>query len=63
MLQRYVGMNLLGIEIKKLILMNKPGYLKLLLLELRKILMYQFWYDLAEPKYGKKIKFVLHGYK
>ena len=30
---------------KTQILMNKPVYLGLSLLELRKILMYEFWYD------------------
>ena len=38
------------------ILMNKPVYLGLSILELRKILMHQFWYDYVKPKYGKKAK-------
>ena len=38
--------NLLTIEMKKTeILMNKPVYLRLSIMELSKILMYEFWYD------------------
>ena len=49
--------HLLAIEMKKTeILMNKPVYLGLSLLELSKILMYEFWYDYLKPKYGKKAK-------
>ena len=32
------------------ILMNKPVYLGLSILELSKIVMYEFWYDYAKPK-------------
>ena len=38
------------------ILMNKPVYLRLSILELSKILMYEFWYDYVKPKHGKKAK-------
>ena len=38
------------------ILKNKPVYLGLSILELNKILMYEFWYDYVKPKYGKKAK-------
>ena len=34
--------------------MNKPMYLGLSMLELSKILMYEFWHDYLKPKYGKK---------
>ena len=37
--------------------MNKPVYLRLSVLELSKVLMYEFWYDYVKPKYGKKAKF------
>ena len=47
--------HLLAIEMKK-ILMNKTVYLGLSILELSKILMYEFWYDYVKPKYGKKAK-------
>ena len=36
--------------------MSKPVYLRLSLLELSKILMYEFWYDYVKPKCGKKAK-------
>ena len=36
--------------------MNKPVYLGLQILKLSKILMHEFWYDNAEPKYGEKVK-------
>ena len=49
--------HLLIIEIEKTeILMNKPVYLGLSILELSKMLMYAFWYDNVKPKYGKKAK-------
>ena len=38
---------------KAQILMNKPVYLGLSVLELSKILMYEFWYDYVKPKYEK----------
>ena len=42
--------------------MNKPANLELSILELSKILMYEFWYDYVKPKYGQKEKIVLYGY-
>ena len=36
--------------------MNKPLYLGFSILELRKILMYEFWYDHVKPKYDEKSK-------
>ena len=48
--------NLLAIEMKKKnknktdTLMNKPVYLGLSILELSKILMYEFWYDYVKPR-------------
>ena len=36
--------------------MNKPIYLGLSILEIRKILMYEFWYDYMKPKYNNNIK-------
>ena len=36
--------------------MNKPVYLGLLILELSKIVMYEFWYDYVNSKYGQKTK-------
>ena len=34
--------------------MNRSVFLGLSILELSKILMYEFWYDYVEPKYGEK---------
>ena len=41
---------------KKKVLMNKPVYLGLSTLELAKIIMYEFWYEYVEPKYGERAK-------
>ena len=35
--------------------MNKPIYLGLSILEISKILMYEFWYDYMKPKYGNNV--------
>ena len=45
------------IDMKKTkVKMNKPIYLGLSILEITKILMYEFWYDYMKPKYGNKVK-------
>ena len=45
------------IEMKKTkVKMNKPIYLGLSILEISKILMYEFWYDYMKPKYANNIK-------
>ena len=36
--------------------MNKPIYLGLSILEISKTLMYEFWYDCMQPKYGSDVK-------
>ena len=41
---------------------NKTVYLGLSILELSKILLYEFLYDYVKPIYGKKSKIVLYGY-
>ena len=38
------------------IFLNKPVYLALSILELSKILIYDFWYDFVKPKYDEKVK-------
>ena len=46
------------IEMKKTkVKMNKPIYLGLSILEISKILMYEFWYDYMKPKYDNNVKF------
>ena len=41
---------------KTQIFMNKLVYLGLSILELSKIVMYEFWYDYVKAKFGGKIK-------
>ena len=36
--------------------MNKPVCLPLLILDLSKTAVYEFWYDYIKPKYGEKVK-------
>ena len=49
--------NLLAIKIKKSqILINNHVYLQLSILDLSKTVIYEFWYDYVEPKYGDNAK-------
>ena len=43
--------------------MNKPVYLRLSILELSKILMYEFWYDHAKPLYRYRQFYCIHKNK
>ena len=53
----YVSESLSIIEMNKTkVKMNKPMYLELTILDISKILMYEFWYDYIKPKYGNKVK-------
>ena len=36
--------------------MNKPVYLGLSIVELSKMLLYEFWFDYVKPKYDEKAK-------
>ena len=50
------GENLMGCEMGKIkVVMNKPIYLGQAILDLSKIIMYEFHYDYMIPKYGKKL--------
>ena len=61
---KFFTKNLLAIEMKTTqIYMNKPVYLGLLILELSKILIYEFWYDYVKPKDTKIVLYVLYGYR
>ena len=42
------------------ILMNKPVYLGLIILEISKIVMYQFWYDYIKAEYRQKWNYVTY---
>ena len=54
---KWFSENLLATEMKKTkVKMNKPIYLGLSILEISKILMYEFWYDYTKPKYGDNVK-------
>ena len=54
---KWFSENLLAMEMKKTkVKMNKPVYLGLSILEISKTLMYEFWYDYMEPKYGDNVK-------
>ena len=49
----------MAIEMRKTqILMNKPVYLGLSILDLSKTVMYEFWYDYVKPKYGENAKLI-----
>ena len=53
----YISEDLSIIEMNKTkVKMNKPIYLGLLILDIGKILMYEFWYDYMKPKYNDNMK-------
>ena len=53
----YISEDLSIIKMNKTkIKMNKPIYLGFSILEISKLLMYEFWYDYMKPKYGENIK-------
>ena len=59
---KWFSENLLAIEMKKTkVKMNKPIYLGLSILEISKILMYEFWYDYMKPKYRDNVKLCYIG--
>ena len=52
-----ISENLSITEMKKTkVKMNKPIYLGLSILEISKILMYEFWYDYMKPKYNDNVR-------
>ena len=52
---KYFSGNSLAIAMKKTkVKMNKPMFLKLSILDISKILMYEFWYGYIKPKYEQK---------
>ena len=53
----YISEDLSIIKMKRTkVKMNKPIYLGLLILDISKILMYEFWYDYMKPKYNDNVK-------
>ena len=55
----YISEDLSIIEMKRTkVKMNKPIYLGLSILEISKILMYEFWYDYMKLKYNDNVKLV-----
>ena len=54
---KHFSENLIAIEMKKArVVMDKPIYLGLAILDISKILMYEFWYDYIQLKYGEKAR-------
>ena len=54
---KLISENLSIIEMKKVkVKMKKPIYLGLSILEISKIIMYEFWYDYMKKKYGDMVK-------
>ena len=52
-----IAENLSIIEMKKVkVKMTRPIYLGLSILEISKIIMYEFWYDYVKKKYGDMVK-------
>ena len=52
------GENLMGCKMGKIkVVMNKPVYLGQVILDLSKIVMYEFHYDYMVPKYSDRLKF------
>ena len=53
----YISEDLSIIEMNKTkVKMNEPIYLGLSILDISKILMYEFWYDYMKPKYNDNVK-------
>ena len=53
----YISEDLSIIEMKRTkVKMNEPIYLGLSILDISKILMYEFWYDYMKPKYNDNVK-------
>ena len=54
---KHISEDLMIIEMKKVwVKMSKPIYLGQAILDISKILMYEFWYDYIKPKYEHKAR-------
>ena len=59
---KHFSENLLEIEMKKTkIKMNNPVYPGMSISDIRKTLMYEFWYEYIKPKYGDREKLCYMG--
>ena len=59
---KHFSENFLEIEMKKTkIKMNNPVYLGMSISDIRKTLMYEFWYEYIKPKYGDREKLCYMG--
>ena len=55
--RKFFSKNLLAIEMKKTqVIMNRPAYLRLPILDINKTKIYEFWYDYLKPKCNDKAK-------
>ena len=56
-IQKLFTKNVLAIKMKKIkIIMNKPAYLGLPILDISKSKIYEFWYDYLTQKYNEQVK-------
>ena len=53
---KHFSENLLAIEMKTKVKMNKPIYVGMSILDISKMLMYKFCYDYFKPKYEDRVK-------
>ena len=59
--KNYSG-HLLASETERIqVLMNKPVYLGLPIVEISEVLMHKSWYDNVKPKHGETVKVMLFG--
>ena len=55
--RHFINDTLVGIEkMKPVVLLNKPIYVGMSILDLSKLHMYKFYYDVLKTKYNEKIK-------
>ena len=61
MSQKICGNNVVTRRERKVALaLNKPAYTGMSILDLSKVLMYEFHYDFIENEYGKQLKTIIH---
>ena len=54
---KFFAEHLLATRMRRIqILINKPVYLGLSILDLKETVIYEFWYDYVKPKHGKNAK-------